>query len=84
MILLDLLVLIVIGVAAWGIVWLVTSSRNRLDSRRKTVIAYDKQLHKVESRVREIANTTTDPDTRLQASILLDEIALTYESKELN
>jgi hypothetical protein len=55
----------------------------RLDKNRKAALAYAVRLRAVEKSVREIANTSTDPDSRLQASILLDEIAQTYDSKEL-
>ena len=84
MVLLDLIGLVIIVGTVWAIVALVTGSRVRLDGRRKTVAAYQKALRKTESRVREIVNTTQDPDTRLQASILLDEIGQTIESKELS
>lgn len=83
MILFDFLALVVIGLFAWGSVWVINSTRNRLDRRRVTVAELRKQLHDAEVTLRHIANGYSG-NPELEASIALDQIERYNETKELS
>jgi len=57
-----------------------TWARDRRDGRRESLSQYRRNLIVVEKRVREIARTTTDDTSRLQAEVLADEIADFYDT----
>jgi hypothetical protein len=80
MIIYDLIALVVIVGGLVAVSKAFAWARNRHDGNRKSVSQYRRNLIVVEKRVREIARTTTDDTSRLQAEVLADEIADFYDT----